>query len=99
MVLSGMIQGSMIQGVWSRGHGLVAIVWGLQSWGMIMRWYDRGAGMRSRGGVWWEGTTSPLPTVNNLTDTCENITFPQLRLRTVIIKQPATPVAHSNRSQ
>ena len=34
-------------------------------------------------GALWEGTRSP---VNRLTDTCENITFPQLRWWTVNIK-------------
>ena len=28
---------------------------------------------------------APLPPVNRITDTCKNITFPQLRLRAVII--------------
>ena len=39
----------------------------------------------------WD-TTTPPP-VNRITDTCKNITFPQLRLRTVI--KPSCPNGHS----
>ena len=43
---------------------------------------SRGCGP-SGSGTWGEGS-GPAPHENTMTDTCKNITFPQLRLRAVI---------------
>ena len=51
---------------------------------------DSGYGPRGYGSMGSGYPTQPAPTVNRLADACENIIFPQVRLRAVINSETVT---------
>ena len=67
-------QGGMVPGGYGPGRGMVLGVWSQRR-----VWFQEAI---VGGGTLWEGMTIPHP-VDRMTDACENITFPQLRLRAV----------------